>query len=91
MARVGRQVHVTGRVQGVFFRAWTQQQANDLGVAGWVRNCPDGSVEAHLAGAESAVDKLIARLRDGPPSAVVSSIDVEEVDPEAGNRFDVRH
>jgi len=91
MARVGRQVHVAGRVQGVFFRAWTQQQANDLGVAGWVRNCPDGSVEAHLAGEESAVDKLIARLRDGPPSAVVSSINVEEVDPEAGNRFDVRH
>ena len=91
MARVGRLVNVAGRVQGVFFRAWTQQQANDLGVAGWVRNCPDGSVEAHLAGEESAVDKLIARLRDGPPSAVVISIDVEEVDPEAGNRFDVRH
>lgn len=91
MARVGRHVHVTGRVQGVFFRAWTQQQANDLSVAGWVRNCPDGSVEAHLAGEESAVQQLIERLHDGPPSAVVSQVDVIETDPEPGERLEVRH
>ncbi len=91
MARVGRHVHVAGRVQGVWFRAWTQQQANDLGVAGWVRNCPDGSVEAHLAGEELAVSELIAKLRDGPPAAVVSQVDVTETDPEPGERFEVRH
>ena len=91
MARVGRHVHVTGRVQGVFFRAWTQQQANDLSVAGWLRNCPDGSVEAHLAGEESAVQQLIERLHDGPPSAVVSQVDVFETDPEPGERLEVRH
>jgi len=45
-----RHVQVTGRVQGVFFRGWTQEQAERLGVNGWVRNCPDGSVEAHLEG-----------------------------------------
>ncbi len=91
MARVGRHVQVSGRVQGVFFRSWTQQQANELGVAGWVRNCPDGSVEVHLAGEEEAVDQLVARLRYGPPSAVVNRVDVIELDPEAGERFEVRH
>lgn len=89
MARVGRQIRVIGRVQGVFFRAWTQQQANELGVTGWVGNCPDGSVEAHLAGAEPAVQQLIDRLHDGPPSAVVNRVEVIELDPETGERFEV--
>ena len=91
MTRIGRHVRVSGRVQGVFFRAWTQQQANELGVTGWVRNAQDGSVEAHLAGEQSKVDELINRLHDGPPSAVVSQVDVTEVDPVAGARFEVRH
>ena len=91
MTRVGRHVRVRGQVQGVFFRAWTQRQADALGVGGWVRNCPDGSVEAHLAGEEKAVDRLIDCLRDGPPSAVVSHVDVDEVAPEEGDRFEVRH
>ncbi|HEU0310369.1 MAG TPA: acylphosphatase [Sphingomicrobium sp.] len=87
---VGRRVRVTGRVQGVWFRAWTQQQANELGVSGWVRNAADGSVEAHLAGEEGAVAELIERLREGPPSAVVSRVEVAEVDPETRDRFDVK-
>lgn len=91
MARVGRHVQVTGRVQGVFFRGWTQQQANELGVTGWVRNCPDGSVEAHLTGEEEAVEQLIAKLRGGPPAAEVSDLDIREVEPEFGDRFEVRH
>ena len=91
MARVGRHVRVTGRVQGVFFRAWTQQQANELGVTGWVRNCQDGAVEGHLEGEESAVAALIERLRDGPPSAVVSRVDVSEAEPGTCDRFEVRH
>ena len=91
MPRVGRHVRVSGRVQGVFFRAWTQQQANELGVSGWVRNCHDGNVEAHLAGDEGAVAQLIARLRDGPPSAIVNNVEIEEVAPEPGDRFEVRH
>ena len=91
MARVGRHVHVTGQVQGVFFRAWTQRQAEALGVSGWIRNCPDGSVEAHLAGETKAVEQLIDCLNDGPPSAVVSHVDVDDVAPEDGGRFEVRH
>jgi acylphosphatase len=82
---------VTGRVQGVFFRGWTQQQANELGVTGWVRNCPDGNVEAHLAGEEKAVLQLIERLHDGPPSAAVSRVDVTDCDLEPIDRFEVRH
>ncbi|MCL6698410.1 acylphosphatase [Sphingomonas sp. NSE70-1] len=91
MARIGRHVRIFGRVQGVFFRGWTQQQADDLGVAGWVRNCPDGSVEAHLAGEEAVVQQLIERLRDGPPSAIVDRFDVAEAEPQAGEEFEVRH
>jgi acylphosphatase len=91
MARVGRSVRVFGRVQGVFFRGWTQQQAIDLGVTGWVRNCPDGSVEAHLAGEEAAVDRLLDRLRAGPPAAAVDRVDVATLTPEAGERFEVRY
>jgi acylphosphatase len=50
MAELAKHVRVTGRVQGVFYRAWAQGQARELGVSGWIRNCPDGSVEAHLGG-----------------------------------------
>ena len=89
--RIGRYVRVTGRVQGVFFRGWTQQQANELGVTGWVRNRPDGSVEAHLAGEGSAVRQLIDHLHNGPPAAVVNRVDVRDAEPELGDRFEIRH
>jgi acylphosphatase len=88
---VGRHARVTGRVQGVFFRAWTQEQAREVGVAGWVRNCADGSVEAHLEGDEDAVATLISRMRDGPPSARVSDVKVGEVAPDGLVGFVVRH
>jgi acylphosphatase len=89
---IARRVTVTGRVQGVFFRAWTQAQARKLGVAGWVRNASDGSVEAHLEGDEGAVKMLIHRLHDGPPSAAVANVKVDEVVPAEGDGgFRVRH
>ena len=91
MARIGRHVRVSGRVQGVFFRAWTKQQAAELGVAGWVRNSADGSVEAELSGEEGAVAVLIERLREGPPSAVVSNVEVSDIDPGSDQGFSVRH
>ena len=90
MSRVGRHVRVSGRVQGVFFRAWTREQADSLGVAGWVRNCADGSVEAEVHGQADAVDELVARLRRGPPEATVTGLEVHEVEPGPQMPFEIR-
>lgn len=89
--KVARHVSVYGRVQGVFFRAWAQQQAEELGVNGWVRNCPDGRVDAHVEGEEAAVEQLIERFRRGPPAARVEDIHVWNVDPFDFDDFEVRH
>jgi len=86
-----RRVRVTGRVQGVFFRAWTRDEAKALGLTGWVRNAADGSVEAFLEGSESAVAKMIELMGQGPSHARVDEVDVEEADPEVHDRFEVRH
>lgn len=72
---------VQGRVQGVFFRAYTQDEAVRLGLKGWVRNRPDGSVEAVLEGEESAVDRMIEWLRKGSPMSLVSGVMVTEEKP----------
>ncbi|MGI8704548.1 MAG: acylphosphatase [Sphingomicrobium sp.] len=91
MAENSRKVRLTGRVQGVFFRAWTETQARELGVSGWVRNCDDGSVEAHVEGDDAAVRQLTERMRQGPPSAKVEDVQVENVPAEGFDRFEVRH
>ncbi len=80
-ARIARQAVVSGRVQGVYYRASTQQQARRLAVAGWVRNRPDGSVEAWLEGAPDAVEALLAWMRRGPAGARVMDITVTETLP----------
>ena len=71
-------VVVSGRVQGVWFRAWTERKAKSLGLDGWVRNCRDGSVEAVVDGAPGAVDAIIAWARRGPPAARVAGVTVNE-------------
>ena len=91
MPRTARHVRVTGRVQGVFYRAWTREQAQALGVCGWVRNCPDGSVEAHAEGDQQAVEQLVARMRDGPANASVSELTAETTEPEGFHNFSVVH
>jgi acylphosphatase len=91
MALVARHVSVTGRVQGVFFRGWTQDQANELGVTGWVRNCPDGRVDMHIEGEEDAVRQLIERLHRGPPTARVEDVHVWNVELFEYDDFEVRH
>ena len=91
MALVARHVSVTGRVQGVFFRGWTQDQANELGVTGWVRNCPDGRVDMHIEGEEGAVQQLLDRLHRGPPAARVEDVHVWDVDTFDFESFEVRH
>ena len=91
MGEVARHVRVTGRVQGVFYRAWTREQAHALGVHGGVRNCPDGSVEAHAEGDEQAVEELVVRMRDGPAGASVSELTAETTEPEDFHNFSVVH
>jgi acylphosphatase len=89
--RIDRHVRVSGIVQGVFFRAWTQAQARELAVSGWVRNCPDGSVEAHLSGEDHAVERMIQRMQSGPSNARVEELTVEEAEPVSTGRFEVRN
>jgi acylphosphatase len=88
---IARHASVTGRVQGVFFRAWMRDQANELGVTGWVRNCPDGRVDSHVEGDEAAVQELIDRLHRGPPAARVEHVHVWEVELFDFDDFEVRH
>jgi acylphosphatase len=68
---------IGGRVQGVAFRAYTVDEARALGVAGWVRNLPDGRVEAEAEGDRGAVEALVAWCRHGPPAARVESMQVD--------------
>lgn len=89
-ARIRRRVIARGRVQGVFFRGSTEQEAAERGVDGWVRNRPDGSVEAVFEGAPDAVLSLVDFAREGPRPAEVTSLEVHE-EPPAGERgFRVR-
>jgi len=80
MAIIARHLSIAGRVQGVFFRAWSQEQADKLGVNGWIRNCPDGHVEAHVEAEEAAVELMIELLREGPPVASVENIRIWDAD-----------
>jgi acylphosphatase len=91
MSSIARRVRITGLVQGVFFRAWTCEQAKRLGVSGWVRNCPDGSVEAQLEGDGPSVQRLTDLLGHGPDGARVDRIEIEEAAAEKGDGFEVRH
>jgi acylphosphatase len=78
---------VHGRVQGVFYRNWTVDTARWLGLAGWVRNCADGTVAAHVEGAEPAVRRMVELMHLGPPAAVVKRIDEEGCAPEYFGEF----
>ncbi len=91
MSQVALHVRVTGLVQGVFFRAWTAEQARALGVRGWVRNAADGTVEGHLEGDKATVQQLIDLLHRGPPSARVTKVDLEAAEPIGAHGFEVRH
>ena len=84
---VRRRLAVHGLVQGVWFRGWAVVQARALGLAGWVRNRRDGSVEILAEGEEAAVLALIERCRRGPPSARVDRVEVAETDEAAPAGF----
>jgi acylphosphatase len=69
-------IGIHGRVQGVGFRYWMQEVSDELGLAGWVRNRSDGSVEAVISGQFARVAEMLARCREGPPAARVSDVAV---------------
>jgi acylphosphatase len=80
-------VIVRGRVQGVGFRAWTEDHAIRLKLAGWVRNRRDGSVEAVLSGEDAGVADMIAALKEGPRLAYVSAVEVEDFNQAVSGGF----
>jgi acylphosphatase len=84
-----RRAVVAGRVQGVGFRFFAARAAQDLGVNGWVRNRPDGTVETFAEGAQEAVELYLERLRLGPRVARVDSVTVEETAPQGFDSFEV--
>lgn len=81
---------VSGSVQGVFFRYETRQRARARGLAGWVRNLPDGRVEAVFEGPDDAVEKMVAWCREGPRGAGVTDVRTLTEDLEGLDSFDVR-
>lgn len=83
-------LHVSGRVQGVGFRASTRREARDQGVSGWVQNLADGRVEAVFEGPEADVEAMIEWCRDGPSTARVEDLTVEYEDPQGADGFEVR-
>jgi acylphosphatase len=74
-------VRIEGRVQGVWYRGWTVQQASRRGLTGWVRNRRDGSVEAVFSGAPEQVDDMLRSCQDGPPAARVTRVDAVPCPP----------
>jgi acylphosphatase len=87
---IARRLTVHGKVQGVFYRNWAIANARELGLTGWVRNRPDGTVEAQLQGDEALVGEMTERMRLGPPRAVVERIEQHESPTEALTGFDRR-
>ncbi|MBO0902501.1 acylphosphatase [Jiella sonneratiae] len=79
-------VEITGRVQGVGYRAWTEEEARRLGLSGWVRNCRSGAVEAVFTGDDAAVDAMLEAAAKGPPcSSVKDVVVVGEVEAYEGD------
>ena len=80
---------IKGRVQGVFYRESAKREATRLGVTGWVKNKPDGSVELLACGTEDTVQKLVEWCKTGPPLAKVTEVTVTEVEPQVFDAFTV--
>ena len=85
-----RRIVARGHVQGVFFRDTARRLAEQHGVAGWVRNNRDGTVEAVFEGDEAAVERLVRFMREGPRGAVVERVEVFDEEPEGLSGFAVR-
>jgi acylphosphatase len=88
--RTRAHVYVSGRVQGVYYRATTRDTARDEGVDGWVRNLDDGRVEAVFEGPEAAVEEMVDFCHEGPSAARVEDVEVSYEEPRGEDGFRVR-
>lgn len=86
----GRRFIVRGRVQGVAFRWFTRETARQLGLRGWVRNLPDGSVEARAEGTPAALDALASALAAGPGHARVEAVEADTIEAGSWTGFEIR-
>lgn len=84
-------LRIHGHVQGVSFRYYARQRAAALGLSGWVRNQPDGTVEAEAQGPEEAVDQFVAWAQEGPSLARVHHVEVERIPAVEGETFRIAH
>ncbi|MBK0398160.1 acylphosphatase [Limibaculum sp. M0105] len=82
-----RALRIHGRVQGVGYRAWAAGQAERLGLSGWVRNEPDGTVSALVEGAPASIEAMIDACREGPYAARVTRVDAQDAAPEGAAGF----
>lgn len=81
---------IQGRVQGVYYRASAQSKAQNLGLTGWVKNSPDGSVASHAEGPKEKLEEFINWCRQGPPAASVSSVDSNWIPPQGYQDFEIK-
>ncbi len=88
--RITRHVRISGYVQGVFYRVWARQKANELALSGWVRNRLDGTVEAVISGSLEDVNSFIEACRTGPQFARVDGVEAEIYDGHMENGFRMR-
>lgn len=92
MREIAVEVRVTGRVQGVAYRAWARAVAASRGLRGWIRNRDDGSVEALVAGPEEAVTEMVTAMSEGPGAARVTDVFTTPADPAAvAPGFEIRY
>jgi acylphosphatase len=89
--RTRAHVFVSGKVQGVYYRANTRDTAREKGVDGWVKNLDDGRVEAVFEGEEAAVEEMVEWCHTGSPRAAVDDVEVEYEDPEGADGFRIRY
>ncbi|HVV67432.1 MAG TPA: acylphosphatase [Gammaproteobacteria bacterium] len=89
-AVIGQHFIISGRVQGVYFRAFTKQQATNLGLTGWVRNLPEGQVEAKAFGTANQLTAFAEKLRTGPPMAQVATLTIVDIPLELHTSFSVK-
>jgi len=88
--KVQKHIYISGRVQGVGFRAFTRSQAADLDIKGWVKNLHDGRVEAVIAGKKNKVSQMLKKLKKGPSFARVDDFEVETQAIDNFNNFEIR-